>query len=419
MSASLFVDAVSVGIPLLWLAILIVFRRQLIRLWYEPVLHYPVLIIESDDWGPGPAEHVSALAHICKILEGHKDVRGHPAVMTIGVILAVADNASIRTNGFTRYARKTLKDKEYVSLCRLLHKGNDSGVLALQLHGLEHLWAPALMRAGNAAGEVRNWIETATGSDTELLPSPIQSRWIDGSVLPSKVLSANEIDTAVNEEVDLYRECFGDGPAVVVPPTFIWNEAVERAWARNGVDTVITPGRRYTGRDAQGAPCCVDRQILNGDISSSNMIYLVRDIYFEPAIGHKAEDVLTRIQEYSRLGRPALLETHRFNFIGHEQKQKESLAELDRLLSFAQKNLPSLRFVSSEELAMQFRTGAGELLEKRLPARMEAWINRATQIGRLRKLAWATGLVFPAFLIQLALKGLSPNNEPANKGNPA
>ncbi len=50
---------------LAWLLVnallLAVYRRELWRLWREPVLRLPILIIESDDWGAGPLAQAVAL----------------------------------------------------------------------------------------------------------------------------------------------------------------------------------------------------------------------------------------------------------------------------------------------------------------------------------------------------------------------
>jgi hypothetical protein len=39
---------------LLWLGVLLAFAAPLAARWREPVFKYPVLMIESDDWGAGP-----------------------------------------------------------------------------------------------------------------------------------------------------------------------------------------------------------------------------------------------------------------------------------------------------------------------------------------------------------------------------
>ena len=81
------------------------------------------------------------------------------------------------------------------------------------------------------------------------------------------------------------------------------------------------------------------------------MTAIVRDIYFEPLRGHTADGAFQGVLARTRLGRPALLETHRENFIGTPQERSAALGELRRLLEAIAADLPETRFLSTEELA--------------------------------------------------------------------
>ncbi len=385
-----------------WGAILWHFRQALCRLWREPVLRHPVMIIESDDWGPGPQHHADALVRITEVLQRHRDDTGRAAIMTIGAVLAVPDNDAIRASGYRAYPRRTLADPDFTAVRNALADGSRQGVLALQLHGLEHLWPPAFIKAAQAPdGEVRRWIDTADACDTESLPSHIQSRWTDASVLPSIPLEHNDIEAAVAEEVEAFRAAFGSNPLVVVPPTFVWNAEVERAWAERGVRVLITPGIRFCGRDALGKPGNVDRTYANGESLTGGMTSLVRDAYFEPSYGHTPQRAVRDLMDRTALGRPTLFETHRFNFTGSPQCLERSLDALDRLLSHARSELAGLRFMSPLELAQAYRVRDPQLFMSDRSARLHCLARRASRIGRLRKLAWLTGLVLPVGLIYL------------------
>lgn len=258
--------------------------------------------------------------------------------------------------------------------------------------------------AGEPNGEVRRWIDSQDGTATESLPSAIQSRWTDASVLPSVPLAPAEIDAAVRDEVAEYVHSLGERPLVTVPPTFVWNEMVEHAWRTHGIEVLITPGRRLTGRDAKGAPGGVDRTFLNGDVAADGLICLVRDVYFEPAYGHTPQRAVGVVIDRFRLGRPALIETHRFNFIGGPESVDASLRALDTMLSEALKRLPTLRFMAAVELADAYRRRDASLIVSEWFVRIPVWLRRASQLGRLRKLAWLTGLVVPAFLMKLSFE---------------
>ena len=375
------------------------FRREVARAWREPVLAAPVLIVESDDWGYGPLEQAERLREIAAVLGRHRDHTGRAPVMTLGVILAGPDTRRIAAHGCRRYERSMLAEPVRAAL----QEGVRQGVFALQLHGMEHFWPPALIAAAERQGPVRAWLCAAPFPATEALPAALQSRWIDGSALPSKELPVEAIERAACEEAKAFEQTFGNAPSVAVPTTFIWTPAVEQAWARAGLRVVVTPGRRYGSRDAAGRPVRADAAFHNAQHSTTGMMYLVRDDYFEPSFGHGAERGLAALAAKTRAGQPALLETHRANFLGEAGKAERSLAELDRLLAAALARWPALRFMSSAELARHYDERTG-LVEIRLLPRLHCFVLRLARVSPLRKLAVASGVALPAALLWLATR---------------
>lgn len=311
-----------------------------------PALTAPVLIVESDDWGPGHEAQIQALKAVCSLLKGFKDHRGHPPVMTIGVVLSLPDPEAIARTG--EYHARFLDDPDYRPILEVLKAGEEEGVFDLQLHGLAHFWPENFMVAWRQDEQIKRWL-IEDGWRTEKLPAWLQSRWIEAKSLPSKPLSQDRIAVAVQEEVACFQRCFGRAPKVIVPPTFVWSEAVERAYANVGVEVLITPGRRYPGRDREGKLSAAERSYANGEKLSSGLIALVRNVYFEPALGHKPEAVLDQIACKWHRREPALLETHRFNFL--DGKLQSSLDALGSLLEKALARWPELCFLSSYELA--------------------------------------------------------------------
>ncbi len=212
-----------------------------------------------------------------------------------------------------------------------------------------HYWPPAVLAAAQSDASVRDWLTAPDPAATEDLPSPLQSRWVDASSLPSHALSPEAIRQAVAAEAAAYRAVFGNAPQVAVATTFVWNDAVEAAWAQAGVEVVITPGRRATCRNAAGQPACVDATMLTGERSLAGQTYLVRDVYFEPALGHAPQRLVDGLLARTRQGRACLVETHRFNFL---QALDASLDALETGLNAA------LAACSESALYHPARTGA-------------------------------------------------------------
>ena len=396
---------------LCWIAIstlmITLYRKPLLALWREPVLRDPVLIIESDDWGAGPTEQAAALTAIQSALSHYQDQHDQPPVMTLGVILAVADTTAIAASLNTdqrpsQYHRISLSDAVLSEVRQSMLNGRDAGIFALQLHGMEHYRPASLMQAAADNDQVADWLTGPALPTTEPLPSPLQSRWTDASDLPSPPLPNAEIDALVSEETTTFNDIFGQPASVVVPPTFQWTREVEQAWSDAGIRTLISPGSRQTHRDADGKLRSDGSQQTTGGHGCGNIRYLIRDAWFEPTMGHNAAKGLQAMQQRSDLKRPTLLETHRFNFLG--EQRDASIAELGKLLRAALQHYPKLRFCSSEQLSDRLRDQDPAWVDQRITSRCATFLQRLRPIPRIGKLARLGAFGLPLSIAQLLFR---------------
>lgn len=384
-------------VTLAWTLLALGYGARLRTLWREPAWRCPVLVIESDDWGAGVLSQAAALDALRALLSRHRDHSGRHPVMTLGIVQAVADTEAIRAAAGREYLRIALDDACLAPVLAALRAGIADKVFAPQLHGMEHYWPAAVMAAAQTDKRVAAWLAGDALPRTEDLPSHLQSRWTAAAVLPSLPLSIPEINAAAAAEAGAFQRIFGITAQVAVPTTFVWNDAVERAWAAHGVRCIVTPGTRHEYRDAQGRPAGDGRRILNGERGQDGVLYVVRDQYFEPALGHRAEQGLAALARQTACARPTLLETHRFNFLG--EPADAALYELDRLLSEACAAYPALRFLSTQEIAAAMARKDTELIETSLRPRLRAWLARIHTVPRFTKLARLTGLVLPLWLL--------------------
>jgi hypothetical protein len=391
-----------IAAAILWLAVssvllAVAYRRALWAAWREPVLRAPVLILESDDWGYGPLLQAERLDRIAELLAGFCDALDHHPVMTLGIVLAGPDTDRMRADDWRTYHRLALGDPRLAPVREAMLRGAAQEVFALQLHGMEHFWPACLMRSASRGGRIRQWLSGAVFPSTEELPAPLQSRWIDATELPSKPLPVDQVAAAAGEETRAFAALFGTLPEVVVPATFVWNDAAEAAWARAGVRVVVTPGIRNEGRDAEGRVVAGQRRYFNAASGPLGVTYVVRDCYLEPSLGQTHERALQELRAKTRAGRPTLVEIHRLNFIGDERAVRQALDEVKHLLEAARALFPELRFISTAELARHCRDRS-PLVEGRTTTRVHFLIRRLAGVSRLRKLAWASGVAFVALL---------------------
>ncbi|RMF78472.1 MAG: glycosyl hydrolase [Nitrospirae bacterium] len=353
---------ILLALPLAWLlagAILfLAFQRaRVLHYWREPMVAAPVLVVESDDWGPGFPGQAEALARLRRLLRSHRDRHGRGAVMTLGVLLAAPDRRAMGAGDPLVYRAVTLEDRRYAALRAEMAQGVAEGVFSLQLHGREHFWPPALVARARTEAEVRRWLTDPGEPEIYALAPYLQSRWIDAAALPSRPLPRADLEQAVREEAALYRDLFGTAPRVVVPPTFVWPEALEEIWARAGVEVLVTPGTRYTGRGAAGELVSDGSVLCNGDRLGGGLVAAVRNGYYEPSLGHGREEALRAFEENLRCGRPTLLESHAFNYVG--EAAASGMQGLARLLEELLERHPNLRFLSTLALMRELMAQDG------------------------------------------------------------
>lgn len=404
-------EAMLLALPLiaLWLAAVAlvawVHRRELSRAWREPVWRDPLLIVESDDWGAGPAAQATALNAIAQVLARHRDTTGRSPVMNLAIVLAVPDGPAMRHGG--EYRRVELDDARFAPIVDALRAGRARGVFALQLHCHEHYWPPALLASRDPT--VAEWLRGEVPAVTERLPSPLQSRWVDAARLPSSPHEYAAVRAAVSAEVRAYERIVGVPPAVVVPPTFVWTRAVEQAWSARGIGFVVTPGWRYPVRDAHGRPAGDEGPIVNGE-RDAGVTYLARCDYFEPLRGRGARHALRALDRAAAEGRVCVLENHRDNFIGDPQAAQRSLHELDELMRVATAR-HNLRFLSTLEAGCVLRERDPRWLISYWRERLPFVWRRLASTGRLWKLLAASGATLLGGLA-VRLLALPPRRPP-------
>lgn len=355
-------------------------RKDLVALWREPVLRVSVVIIESDDWGPGPAEQGQALERLRAILCRHRDNHGRHPVMTLGLTLAACNRG-----GEVRY----LDHPTQRELLAQIRAGIAEGVFSAQLHGMEHYCPEVLLDAARSDPALHDWVVEGDGY-TESLPSALQSRWIDARQLPSGEHPPELIEQMVAAEVAEFARIFGTAPAVVVPPTFVWTPEVETAWARHGVRYLVSCGKRFVARDTAGRLIDDGSRWHNGDCSNG-LLYLVRDAYFEPIKEHRAADAAATLARYAECARPLLLETHRNNFTRLNPQRDAAFEALDEGLGSMLRLFPATRFLTTEELARAIECSDADLLAQRPCQRLRAWAWRVRADAGLWRIARFSG----------------------------
>lgn len=388
-------------------------KSLLISTWREPYFADTVVLIESDDWGPGDHYHAERLTKLLSMLATHRDEVNRSAILTADVVLAVPDIAKIERNGKGQYFRRLL-NTDFPHIYEAMLRGIQQDNLVPQLHGLEHLNGKAfaeLYQAGDPRLQCTQ--QTNDWSDWESLDSPLQGHYVDGRKLPTKPIAESEAQAIVNQAADYFTEMFGYPSLSTVAPCYLWNDEIERHWQNQKIIAIQTAGYRCTGRDPAGHYLQDPPLIRLGNTSRYEQIYLIRNVMYEPVDGkNTTESAFAEAQRAYRQGMPITISTHRYNYTRTEQQCDQAISGLDKLLSSIKANLPRTRFLASPELA-EFLLNKDSAIVNHFNGRQWPRVTEASNNRKLgaflyrlyyrhRKLAlisYCTGLIIPAWLI--------------------
>lgn len=338
-----------------------------------------IVVFESDDWGAirMPSKEVyekllsegyrvdlnkyekndslatgKDLTELFNVLSKYTDINGNHPVITANCAVANPDFEKIKESDFQNYYyepfTKTLKRyKECENSFELWQEGIKEGLFKPQFHAREHLnvarWMDSLQKNDTdtrhvfdygimglfpkGKENVGNKFQVALG-DTEF---PIQSQ--------------NEI---IKEGLDLFEKIFNYKSKTFIAPCYTWNPGIEKTLYDNGV--IGIQGLVY-----QKVPCGNSIRHWMGSKNAYGQIYTIRNAFFEPTLSpniDNVEDCLYRIECAFRWNKPAIISSHRINYIGaiNEYNRDNNLKQLDGLLTKIQKKWSDVEFISSDKL---------------------------------------------------------------------
>lgn len=339
-----------------------------------------IIVIESDDWGSirMPSEKVysgfisrgynlsSSDYNRIDTIESNKDLEmllelllsittksGQHPVLTANMIVGNPDFKRIKASGFMEYyfesSINTLKrypNREKVE--KLWKQGNAEGVFHPQFHGREHVnivrWMNAL-REGNP--------DVMFSFDNETTFSG------NGDYNFMEVLDYNSPDDlpqmreSIAEGLDLFEQLFGYKSTSFIPPCYTWSSELEKTLANKEV-------RYIQGLVIQSVPTGSfghyrSKYHFLGQQNKLGQRYLIRNCFFEPSLskaGDPVDDCLSRINIAFRWHKPAIISSHRINFIGSldEDNRSKNLKLFKQLLTRIINTWPDVIFMTSDQL---------------------------------------------------------------------
>ena len=342
-----------------------------------------ILVFESDDWGSirtssaeahallrarGYALHNSRftrdvleslddLQYLASVLSGYRDHRGRPACFTTNMVMANPDFDAVRESRFARYSYEpvwqTWKRYDQGDIARMWAVGMTAKVFFPQFHAREHIcwwkWLDALRANNQEAIETFNMgmcgVPAAVSRNGQTFFCP--------TYVSREVLARSDInlENMIAEGIELFSRHFGFNPVSAVAPNVTWTDEAERVWSAQGVRYIQGGPYQY---EAVGDHLQLRSHYL-GQRSAYGGRYLVRNCVFEPSRTPGREVWHYCLKQISRAFRatvPAVVGTHRVNFVGSVDKhnRQDGIRQLRELLRTVLKEWPDVFFLSSPEL---------------------------------------------------------------------
>jgi hypothetical protein len=344
-----------------------------------------IVVFESDDWGSirMPSKYVydkllklsipvdkcpynkydsiesdEDLSALFQVLTSCKDINGKHPVITANSVVANPDFEKIKESGFQQYFYEPItstyeKYSRYVSIFETIQQGRNLNIFYPQFHGREHvnvnLWLNLLQQKNELflkAFEMGLW---GIGPEIQF----VNKMHIQASF---DCLNRDEIShhsEILKEGLKLFSDIFGYRSQSFIANNFIWDASLNNVLANEGVKFI--QGMRY-----QKSPF-FDNEFhkliihYTGQRNEYNQLFLIRNCNFEPTENPKIDNVskcLKQIQNSFFWGKPAIISTHRLNYIGSivKKNRDENLVQFKQLIGCILKNWPNVEFMTTVEL---------------------------------------------------------------------
>lgn len=338
-----------------------------------------LILIESDDWGAirTPSKETltyfeqkgfdiansiyknDALASqddlekLFDVLHSYKGSDGRPAVITANSIMANPDFEKIKAHDFQDYFWEpfstTLKRyPKHQNNVQLWKQGSENKVFHPQFHGREHL-------------NIKRWMKALQSKDEAILTSFEQQTTYSGKGdysfmeafdwdVPTDI---KEHEIIIAEGVEIFKQHFGFHPKSFIAPCYNWDAKLEPFLAANGIEWI-----QSLRSQLQPTGTFNEYQAIRHSFGhqQNGLRYNIRNCFFEPSMLPQKDWVnscLAQIQAAFLFSKPAVICSHRINFVGfiNPKNGERGLNDLNQLLKAIVKKWPEAKFITTDELS--------------------------------------------------------------------
>ena len=341
-----------------------------------------ILVLESDDWGSerarGPEtiknlveagykvkkctmsisdslESNTDLELLFEVLKKFKDRQGNHPVITAFFNMANPDYSQIKATDFQEYHYLTIPEtalqySDHNRIVDLYQEGSRADIFHAEYHGREHL-------------HVQRWLRDLRSGHTDTTLgfnlgfngfsksyAPKIKKTYRASYEPDVPADINFMKSSVIDGLKLFEDLFSYRANYFVPPNgpYPRTDNFEEELKKHGIQYLGGPSMQKI-TDEKGRE--VRKHFSLGSKNEYGQTFITRNGIFEPHSPNRnwVSYCLQDIQLAFRWSKPAIISTHRANFVGtvDPKNREKGLTALRELLGTVLKKWPDTEFMSS------------------------------------------------------------------------
>ena len=343
-----------------------------------------IVVIESDDWGSirmpskkvydyllkkgyhvndSPYERYDSLGNhtdlesLFDVLSSVRDRNNHPAILTANSVVANPDFDKIKKSGYQEYHYELFFDtfkryNNHSGAFDLWQEGLNKGIFIPQFHGREHFNIPVWMRALR-----KNDKDVQVAFDLGMAGIAPKENPENGNEYLIAYLFETPEDIifhqlAISEGLDLFEQIWGYKSESFIAPCYTWSKKNEYILNIQKIKLIQGMNYQFEPRSDGGKDKIFH---YSGEKNHTRQRYNVRNCFFEPSLNPNFDWVdacLNQVKIAFRCKKPAVICSHRVNFIGNidAQNRDKNLIDFKNLLVSILKKWPDVEFISSDKL---------------------------------------------------------------------
>ena len=304
---------------------------------------------------------VEDLQKLFDVLTSVKDSKGRHACFTPFANIANPNFEKIRESNFTQYFREpfteTLKryGKAYEGTYELWLQGIAENIFHPEYHGTEHINVLRFMQNLQRGHKTTRLAFENESVAVPLIPGDEKLNHETAVFYIEKAEENNALKEDIKTGMKMFEELLGYRSRQFTPGAGIYSPALHKTLREEEIDYINV--QRYIPYPL-GDGKYVKSFLYNGKRNEEGQRYVVRNCPFETYFDNCSRNnqavavCLTNIEAAFRMYAPAIVSTHRVNFVGglEVSHRDDSLKQLKLLLTEILKRWPDVEFMNGTQM---------------------------------------------------------------------